>query len=125
MVDPADDQSWDIAVDKLIRLTEVGQLKWHEVRLPLRPLMQDFVGPQYVAEVEGKHIAVYEYSFPSESDEYGKVTSSMIRIEFVTSAGEPVWVWPVSKGRRQLLDAVRRQGTDANQFLEAFLADHV
>lgn len=125
MVDPTDDQSWDFAVEKLIRLTEGGQLQWHEAKLPLRPLMQDFVGPQYMAEVEGRHIAVYEYAFPTESDEYGKFTSSMIRIEFVTPAGDPVWVWPVSKGRRQLLDAVRKQGTEANQFLEAFLADRV
>lgn len=124
MIDQNDDQGWERTVDKLIDLTERGELKWRTVNLPLRPLMRAFVGPQYVADVEGWLIAVYEYLYPSSGRDFSRPYSeSGIRVEFITAAGDPLWVWPAGSGRNELLDVVRKQGTDADQFLEAFLAD--
>ena len=120
-----DNGPWDKAVEKLIRLTEGGQLAWTECRLPLRPLMQEYVGAQYVAEVEGRRVAVYEYAFPTESDDFGKYMDRSIGIEFIDQEGKPVWTWPVSQGRAQLLDAIRYQSVKGDSFLGSFLEEAV
>lgn len=119
-----DTNRWDDAVEKLIRLTESGELQWRMCNLPLRPLIQAFVGPQYVTDVESRRVAIYEYSFPTDSDEFGRYMDSSSRVEFVDSQGEVVWVWPVSRaGKYVLLQAVRYQSMSADKFLADFLSN--
>ncbi len=125
MTNQYDNGPWDQAVEKLVRLTEAGQLRWQETSIPLRPLMHDFVGPVYVADVEGRRVAVYEYSFFTDNDDFGKFVDRSIRIEFVDVDGKPMWTWPVSRGRSQLLDAIRYQSVNGDSFLGSFLEQAV
>jgi hypothetical protein len=122
MADKDDEQRWDEAVGRLTEMTERGEIQWKEQRLSLRPMMDAFVGPQFVTEFDSRRIAVYEYSFPAENSDYGRYIDSRVVVEFVDEGGERVWVWPVSSGNRwELLEAVRFQVSQADGFLDALL----
>lgn len=117
------DDRWDEATDRLIELTERRELEWEDVELPKRPLMDGFVGPQHVAEIEGRRVAVYEKSYKvydGENDRFHPSTS--VIIEFVDEKLGPGWVWPVRTWKRsELLDAIRNRWADGDGFLRTLL----
>jgi|GEM_PF-2290092 len=121
----ADD--WDRAVRKLIELTEAGSIRWETVpRLGGdrdRNLQQ--IGPAYVSTVNGRRIAVYEFQELSWVEELEKMMpgASKVAVEFVNEALEPIWKWPAPDFRWELLDSIRYQQADGNEFLKSFLAD--
>jgi hypothetical protein len=54
---------WEQAVQRLIRLTDSEQLKWH-VHSPTKNGRENVDGEVYATSVEGRWIAVYQYKFP-------------------------------------------------------------
>ncbi len=114
---------WTMAVKKLIQMTRDGELRWrpsHE--LCGRCKETDIVSPAYLAEVDGKRVAIFEYRFMSFTDAEVWHWDTGVTIEFVDQNHESEWVWPSPQGRFELLDAVRYQAAEADDFLNRFLA---
>jgi len=115
----SDEQRWEQAVDRLVRLTESGRLDWQAITLPTRPLMARFIGAQFVAEVAGRRVAVYEKAYSIDHGEFGIAMDSQVMIEFIDDHGDSLWVWPVEGFKRsELLDAIRDRKVDGERFLE-------
>lgn len=113
---------WEAAVKKLIGMTENGELQWAP-NDSLRRLRQDveLVGDAYVATVDGKQVAIYEYRYQCFTDTDRWVLDSGLRIEFITPKLECEWTWPATRSRYLLLETIRYGVSQANQFLERFL----
>jgi hypothetical protein len=112
-----------MAVEKLIELTRNGELRWrpsHE--LCRRRSGTNFFGPAYIADVDGKQVAVFEYRFQNFTDVDEWHWDTGVTVEFVDQNYETEWVWPSPPGRFALLDAVRYQASEADDFLNRFLA---
>lgn len=118
---------WEEAVAKLVRMTESGQISWQ----PTYKLHErrghgaEIVGPAYVADVQGKRVAVYEFGYDEDesSDSSSADWDSGVAMEFVDENFETEWVWPASGERWALLEAIRYRASGADRFLDAFLAE--
>lgn len=112
---------WSEVVAKLITQTQDGTCLWGQYPLAQR---ENLVGEVYVASVDGKGIAVYEYRYQnyiSDFDSYAWTND--VAIEFVSPGGELVWRFPELPNRLELLEAVRFQVSGAESFLKRFLDD--
>ncbi|MDB5348324.1 MAG: hypothetical protein JWP89_6701 [Schlesneria sp.] len=114
---------WTMAAEKLIALTQAGEVQWQPSQdISRRRSTADIVGPAYVAEVDGKQIAVFEYQFKNFHDEDEWHWDTGVTVEFVDENYDTEWVWPSTGGSRfALLDAVRYQAAAADDFLSRFL----
>jgi hypothetical protein len=112
---------WDQAVQKLIALTEQGELKWSDDPFAKQRQREDtdIVGKAFHTDVEGRSVSVYEYTF-GEHATSGEPESD-VAIEFVNGP-KLLWRWPQTLHRWDLLEAVRGQDVGAGEFLEHFLA---
>jgi hypothetical protein len=118
------DDRWKLAIDKLRSMTEAQSLQWDKVY----DLDRDFrsatvIFPAFMTSTEGKRIAVYEYQFKSFTDEDAWHWSTEVAIEFVDSNDNVEFLWPSTGGRWQLLDAIRRQTSHVDKFLDAFVGN--
>ena len=113
---------WEAAVNKLVGMTEDGLLRWapNDLLRHLRPDMA-LIGDAYVATVNGKQVAIYEYRYKYFRDAKHRVWETGLRIEFITPNLEREWTWPATHSRFLLLETIRYGGSQANQFLERFL----
>src|SRR5690606_4470053 len=84
------------------------------------------INPVYVAEYANKTIAVYEYRTRVFTDEDTWNWESGVSIEFVELDIDGVthdlrlrrlWRWPETAGARPLLEAIRYQSVQADDFL--------
>ena len=120
----ADEVNWDAAIEKLIAMTERGELEWEAI--------EDFDGrgedvavrPAFDARVRGRKVRVYEYQYKhyTDSDEWTWTTE--VAIEFVDEQGNFEYGWQGRFGtRRRLLDAVRYRAAHVGEFLQEFLQE--
>ena len=115
---------WELAVAKLVALTEKGQLKWdQDYRFEdLRPEIA-VVSPGFSTVIDGKYVAAYEYRFKQYDDDANWNWETDVRVEFISDTGKLEWQWPGTPSRFRLMDSIRMQFAGAEQFLEHFLAD--
>jgi hypothetical protein len=118
-------KSWDSATDKLIELTESGRIRWEPAhQMPSASdhgNASELVGPAYVATVEEKRVAVYEYRYRLYTDADEWHWSTEIAVGFVDNNDQMEWEWPSPRRRSALLDAIRYQQSGAEQFLDRLL----
>jgi hypothetical protein len=116
---------WDDATRKLIELTKSGQLDWEpDDEIPeRRKASSPTVGPAYVTELNGKRIAVYEARTVVWDDDGTMIpyTGTHVVVEFVDEHGNSEWRWPSAKGKYELLELIRYQCSDAENFLAKLL----
>lgn len=122
----SDREKWDHAVQKLIALTDKGEVKWQHDPFAEERQRDDteIIGAAYSAVVAGRMICVYEYAYagPSSSGEDEDTTD--VAIEF-TGGSKLLWRWPQTLHRWELLESVRGQVAGADEFLETFLANEI
>lgn len=117
------DKRWDEATEKLVQLTEFGEITWkavddvpcwHGNDARLR-------GRAYLTTVQNRRIAVYEYEFRyyTDADEWHWETE--VAIAFVDASYQPEWIWPSPRARWKLLDVIRYRMAKADRFFEEFL----
>lgn len=119
------DTDWEGAVKKLLRLTESGEQSW-QCAPGLDEERENVVGDAFVAEVQGRHIMVYQYRFKAYTDEDTWSWEERVAIEFVEFRDNEFvtqWRWPTSPYGWRLLDAIRSQTARAPEFLRAFLGE--
>jgi len=119
------ESEWEQATQRLIDLTESGQLKW-EVNAHIKSQRENVEGDVYLANVQGRFIAVYEYKYQYYDEESSSGTSGWemrneVAIEFVDAIGVLQYRWPAVPGRWRLLDAIRCLVSGAQAFLKTFL----
>jgi hypothetical protein len=122
--DPTKDP-WNAATEKLLAMTESGQVTWSPVHEFGRSRSETEVArPAFTAEVAGRHILVYEYSYKHYLDADDWVWDRDVSIEFVSPEPEfaPQWTWPSPHDRFRLMEAIRYQYAKADEFLSKFLA---
>jgi hypothetical protein len=122
-IKPASGPEWDSAIEKLTELTEKGQLNW--------ALIDDFSGrrsdekpvlPAFRAEVQGRHVLVYEYEFKNYTDADEWEWDTGIAVEFVDGRNGLEYTWQGNEWpRRRLLETIRYRAANVGEFLEEFL----
>lgn len=114
---------WRLAVQKLTDLTRSGDLKWKASHEFCRHRQRDLdcVGPAFLAKVNDKDIALYEFRYKDQNEPNDMSWNTGIAIEFIDPNYEPEWVWPGVDEHYALLDEVRKQTSHANEFLASFL----
>jgi len=117
---------WELAVNKLADMTRRGELTWTPTSniAPPDAASANLVGPAFVACVNGKYIAVYEYRykyFTGEDEWYWESDTAIQFVDARTHATE--WLWPSPRGREQLLDAIRYEHVGADAFLDSLLSN--
>jgi hypothetical protein len=118
--------SWDAATDRVIELTESGEIRWQPLqRIPSASQhgnSSELIPPAFVAVVQEKRLAVYEYRFQfyTDADEWHWETE--VAIVFVNEDDHIEWEWPSPRRRRALLEAIRYQHSGAESFLDKLLA---
>ena len=114
--------NWDAAIEKLITMTEQGELEWRTV-VGFQPRGEDIlVPPAFEADVRGRRLRVYEYEFKhyTDADEYNWQTG--VAIEFVNERGGLEYTWPGGYFyRSRLIAAIRFQAAHVGEFLQEFL----
>ncbi|MGC4090881.1 MAG: hypothetical protein QM756_24015 [Polyangiaceae bacterium] len=111
----ADDERWTKVIEKLMSKTEQGKIEWSECGSSIR---DNVIGIPYAADVENKHILIYEYQYKNYDDENDFYWASGVAVEFVDNQLNLAWRLPQTDNRRQLLEAVRRQASGADEFAE-------
>jgi hypothetical protein len=113
---------WEQAVQRLIRLTESGELRW-QVHPETTSRRENVEGEVYAASVEGRWIAVYQYRFPYyDEDIDGMIQRNEVAVEFIEPSGALQYRWPAVPGRSLLFDAITCAVSGAQDFLKRFLA---
>jgi len=126
------ESEWEQAIEKLIIMTESRQLIW-QADPKTKSRRENVEGDVYVAKVQGRNIAVYEYRFPYYDEDSSGCSSSVgaisgwemrneVAIEFVDESGVLQYRWPAVAGRWTLLDIIRCAVSGAQDFLKTFLA---
>lgn len=130
-----DVSQWEAARQRLTELTRSGQIEWSShYDLSYEQEFDDdrIVGPIYVAQYANKMIAVYEYQTKVFTDEDRWNWESGVSVEFVEFDIDGVtheqrlrrqWRWPETPGSRTLLEAIRYQSSQADDFLSQILAE--
>lgn len=116
-------EKWDHAVQKLITLTNKGELEWHQDLEAQQRGHSDVrpVGAAYCTVVAKRSLRVYEYAYDDDSSSSGdEEETTDVAIEF-TNGPEVLWRWPQTLHRWELLETVRGQVAGADEFLEQFL----
>ncbi len=108
---------WKAAVERLLAMTQAHELRWKTSDLQ----REDAIGAVYEAEVHGRRVAVWEFSYRHYTDEDNWIPSQDVAIEFVDELGRCQWRWPETSGQGRLLDAVQYQVSNANEFLKQLL----
>lgn len=118
----SDREKWDHAVQKLIALTDKGEVKWQQYPVTEGRQRDDteIIGAAYSTVVTGRMICVYEYAFAGSSSSGDDEDTTDVAIEFVEGP-KLLWRWPQTLHRWELLETVRGQVAGANEFLETFL----
>jgi len=114
---------WEQAVQRLIRLTHASELIW-QINPHTKSQRENVEGEVYVASVQGRPIAVYQYRFPYYVEDMDQPDQrSEVAIEFIDiSTGALQYRWPAVPGRWVLLDTVTCVVSGAQDFLKQFLA---
>lgn len=111
-------KKWIQAIANLIRLTQEKELKWQAKPPPLR-LTED--NPRadimYVTDFEGQELCLYERYFFDHDFFHSPETV----LELSNSDGHAAWASPKIEGLDDLLEAVKYQVIDVNDFLEKIL----
>ena len=120
----SDSEKWADAIEKVTKMTDQGSLNWQQAGgIPMPNLVRDDVlGDIYVATVQGRWMAIYEYRDKSYLDDTNWHWEDAVAVEFIDNTGKLQWRWPFYPAAWQLLDAVKRQVTGADDFLRQFLA---
>ncbi len=114
------ESQWEKAIKKLLDLTHSRKLEWTTLELLERDGIQ---GHAYVAAVQDRFIAVYEFQYKSYHDEDSWEWDNEVAIEFVDNNFNLEWRWPASPLRWRLLDEIRFQSSHASDFIEKFLEE--
>lgn len=130
-----DANSWEAARRRLTELTLDGGISWashFDVSFGQEVDDDRVINPVYVAQYANKTIAVYEYRTKVFTDEDTWNWESGVSIEFVELDVDGVtndlrlrrlWRWPETAGARTLLEAIRYQAVQADDFLNQILSE--
>jgi len=115
------ESEWEQAAQRMIDLTESGNLTW-QVNAEIKSQRENVEGDVYMALVQGRFIAVYEYKSQFyDEDIDGWNPRNEVAIEFIDLSGVLQYRWPAVPGRWRLLDAIRCVVSGARDFLKQFL----
>lgn len=111
----------DRFVRKLASDTEAGLCLWTNRSSIKRA---DATGLVYHALIStDKEMIAYRYVYQYWLDEEHSEPSEDIAIEFVGSHGEKLWQLPQVDGRFQLMDAIERQYSGADDVIRSYLGE--
>ncbi|KAA0229536.1 hypothetical protein EDS67_10905 [candidate division KSB1 bacterium] len=128
---------WDEAIAKMIQLTQEGKLKWAPLssfdHLKKRP--DDLIEIGFEATFNKKNLALYKRMFKnlrikklSLADALAGSASNIeefwdaeIIMQFLSSAGRPLWEYPSVNLLKDLMSVVQYQVAGVNEFLKEIL----
>jgi hypothetical protein len=115
----ATEKQWTDAARRLLDMTKDGAIAWKDHNGASRP---EAIGPVHTTEALNRVIAVYEFEYPHyDPDTDTSAPTRDVAIEFVTSNGELEYRWPKTAFHWALLDAVRFNVSNVQNFLDEFL----
>lgn len=121
----SDESKWDAAVSRLVRKTELGEVKWKAVpdAAGFCTASSDIVGVPYRAVVLDKTFFVYQYEYRYYHDVDEWSPAQNVAIELVNSRYDLEFRLPEVPSRWALLEAIREQASGASEFLDSFLSE--
>ena len=115
-----DQNKWERVVSKLADDTRSGQVQWDLDRAGIVE-RENAAGPVYVTETLGKKIAVYPIRYKYWLDEENFEWEDDISIEFLSPDWSTQWLFPKTRARGDLLEAIQYRFSGADDFADAFL----
>jgi len=110
----------------LIELTQKGKLNWRRYEPP-DPIVTshdnkiDFV---YVTNFENKKLRIYEERYKYWYDEGRYTWDNQVVIDFADDEGRSIWRFPKLPGAWDLLEAVRYQEAEVDDFISELINKH-
>ena len=120
------------AVAKLIQLTQENKIKWSSDEPPdnLKGDANDYVETIFLTKHENKNLRLYERMYKVEVapmlqvlSSYNSHWKSEVNLEILDSAHNNIWTFPLVTPLNDLLESVRYQVADVNDFIEGLLKD--
>lgn len=118
-----DEGKWTRFVEKLIRLTQSGDLEWNSTENYVTPPMRERIdGPFFMSEPEnGRYVGIYRREYDHFYDEETYSTATEVVLELVDKDGFRLWTLPRVLNGRKLLDIVEFKNADVDGFLDSFM----
>lgn len=118
------------AVAKLIRLTQDGTIRWSSAEPPEYLLgdSEDYVETVFTASHDNRNLRLYNRIYKADVipllqtiSSPSSLWKSEVNLEIVDSSYNPIWTFPRVTPLIDLLDSVRYQVADVNDFIEGLL----